>query len=213
VRFETAATTRERPQHYSVLLPAGTFEIVVPAPMTQAHVEGASIGVVDGSLRLDAPLQHPALLELETEATAYSIGGAAFTGPITLRTEPSPGRFGDWRELGLGAWSGGVRWTRTVEARAGEWLTLDLGRVKGAVRITVDGAIVGSAFCLPYAVELGVLSPGAHEIGVTLYSTLATRLDSSSPTTWVFESQLEVGVFGPVTLRREGEPNGLATPD
>jgi hypothetical protein len=43
------------------------------------------------------------------------------------------------------------------------------------------------------------------EVEVTVYNTLGPFLDESTPTTWVYPSQLESGIFGPVLLRRPVE--------
>jgi hypothetical protein len=43
------------------------------------------------------------------------------------------------------------------------------------------------------------------EVEVTVYNTLGPFLDESTPTTWVYPSQLESGIFGPVLLCQPAE--------
>ncbi|MGI3783276.1 MAG: hypothetical protein ACRYG2_21130, partial [Janthinobacterium lividum] len=97
-------------------------------------------------------------------------------------------------------WSGGVRYHREVEVPDGTVpAVLDLGRVRGSVDVSVDGRLVGSAFCAPYRFEIPAVGRTVV-IEVTVYNTLAPFLDESTPTVWVFPSQLESGLLGPVTL-------------
>ncbi len=207
VRFEAARSAAPREQRFAVLLPAGTAAFELPAPVERAELGGLVIEAGDGRATLDAPLERPTELVAWTAPRAFSVGGAVWDGPIRVRTAPFTGPFGDWRGLGLGAWSGAVRSRRTIEARAGEHLRLELGRVRGAIAVAVDGEPVGEAFCAPFGVDLGTLTPGNHEVTVTVYGTLAPRLDSTSPTHFIKPNQLTTGVLGPVRLLRR--PGGL----
>jgi hypothetical protein len=107
----------------------------------------------------------------------------------------------DLRVLGLGSWSGGIRYSRRITGSGGS-LVLDLGRVRGSVSVEVEGRVVATAFCQPYRFELGdeLREPGGHDVAVTLYNTLGPYLNEASPTPWVFPSQLQSGILGPVTL-------------
>jgi hypothetical protein len=93
-----------------------------------------------------------------------------------------------------------VRYSRPVVLPPGPRpAVLDLGRLRGSVDVHLDGRLVGRAFCAPYRFELPA-SGGTAELSVTVYNTLAPFLDESTPTVWVFPSQLESGLYGPVTL-------------
>lgn len=160
------------------------------------------MSVEAGRLTLDRPLDRPATLIVRTAPRAFDVGGAAWDGPVVVRSEPFVGPFEDWRDAGLGAWSGAVRSTRSIHVAERERVRLDLGRVRGAVLIAVDDNVVGELFCSPFALDLGELAPGEHRLTVTVYGTLAPRLDSISPTHFLRPSQLHTGVRGPVRLAR-----------
>ncbi len=131
-------------------------------------------------------------------------GGAALAGP--LRCEVGPGRIrtGDWESHGLAEYSGGVRYRRVVEVPA-EAATgsvrLDLGRVRGTAEVSVGGVAAGQRVCSPYVFDLtGLTVPGANTVEVTVFGTLAPRLDATSPTHFVFPGQRVTGLLGPVRL-------------
>jgi len=202
VRFSASRSAAPRVQAFEVLLPAGTVGADLPVPAERAELDGAAVAVEDGVLVLDRALDRPTTLTLRTAPRAFDVGGAAWQGPVVVRTAPFTGPFEDWGDAGLGAWSGAVRSTRSIRAGAGERLRLDLGRVRGAVVVAVDGEVVGDLFCSPFALDLGELAAGEHELSVTVYGTLAPRLDSVSPTHFLRPSQLRTGVRGPVRLAR-----------
>lgn len=202
VSFESSISAVERRQRYVVTVPSGSTAFDLPTDVESATLGNVIVGVEHRRIVLEAPLQKPTLLELVTAPRAFSTGGAAWDGPILVTTASAPTALGDWRDIGLGAWSGGIRYTRRFSVDEGESVRLDLGRVKGAVEVSVDDEAAGSAFCVPYSFVLGTLSRGEHQLSVTVYSTLAQRFDSASPTTWIFPSQLEAGILGPVAMER-----------
>lgn len=202
VRFSASRSEEPRVQEFEVLLPVGAVEARLPVSAEQVELDGSAVAVADGRLVLDRPLEHPTALLVRTGPRAFDVGGAAWDGPVVVRTGPFIGPFADWPDVGLGAWSGAVRSTRSVHVGENERLRLDLGRVRGAVVVAVDGDVVGELFCGPFAVDLGDLAAGEHELAVTVYGTLAPRLDSVSPTHFMRPSQLRTGVRGPVRLVR-----------
>ncbi|MCX5529583.1 glycosyl hydrolase [Streptomyces sp. NBC_00006] len=202
VRFSAARSAAPRLQEFEVLLPAGAVEASLPVPVESAELAGAAVSVEAGRLTLDRPLDRPATLIVRTAPRAFDVGGAAWDGPVVVRTESFVGPFEDWRDAGLGAWSGAVRSTRSIHVAERERVRLDLGRVRGAVVIAVDDNVVGELFCSPFALDLGELAPGEHRLTVTVYGSLAPRLDSISPTHFLRPSQLHTGVRGPVRLTR-----------
>jgi hypothetical protein len=202
VRFSAARSTEPRGQELEVVLPAGTLEAELPVPVERAELGSATVVVERGRLVLDRPLERPTPLVVRTTPRAFDAGGAVWDGPAVVRTGPFSAPFGDWQDLGLGSWSGAVRSTRSITVAEGERLRLDLGHVRGAVLVAVDGREVGALFCSPFALDLGELTSGEHELTVTVYGTLAPRLDSISPTPFLRPSQLRTGVLGPVRLVR-----------
>lgn len=199
--FRTSDVVQPRPQRYRFTAPSGTRELEVPS-LIGARVRIGEHGVsFEGSrVMLDAPLTAPTTVEIETDATAFHRGGSAFAGPIRVTTAEAPIRLGDWRNIGLSSWSGGVRYSAEVEVPAATSTVLDLGDARGSMRVELDGEIVADLFCAPYRVDLGERR-GTVRVVVTVNNTLAPFLDASTPTSWVFPSQMASGLYGPVTLR------------
>ncbi|MDL4774404.1 glycosyl hydrolase [Actinomadura xylanilytica] len=132
--------------------------------------------------------------------------GAALAGPVRFAMGPGTIEPGDWEEVGLAGYSGGVRYRRRVELpptpMASGTATLDLGKVRGTAEVTVNGRPAGVRVCAPYTFDLGTaLRPGVNDIEVLVFGTLAPYLDEVSPTHFVFDGQRASGMFGPVLLR------------
>ncbi|MGP3989794.1 glycosyl hydrolase [Streptomyces sp. 3N207] len=189
-------------QRFRATLPAGTQSVTLPlaVPLAAARIGGAFHTIDGDELRLGRPLQEAAELEIVTWPTATRRGGAALTGPLVVRTAPAPMPLGDWRSMGLEAWSGAVAYSRTVDVPAGGVPVLDLGRVRGSVEVAVDGEPAGAAFCAPYRFPLPGAAGRTVQIEVTVHNTLAPYLHEATPTSWTFPSQLVSGLLGPVTL-------------
>ncbi|MEU0629388.1 hypothetical protein [Streptomyces sp. NPDC005989] len=134
-------------------------------------------------------------------------GGAALAGPVRCVVGPGRIRLGDWEGQGLAEYSGGVRYGRAVTVPAGAVagrVSLDLGRVRGTAEVRVGGVLAGVRVCSPYVFDLtGLVVPGANAVEITVFGTLAPRLDSTSPTHFVFAGQRVSGLLGPVRLRTE----------
>lgn len=198
LEFHASESAVPAAQHYRVLLPAGTTRVQLDAvPVVRAHLDGADVATDGGQLSLDQPLQQPAVLEIETPPTSTQRRGSGFAGPLEVQHTAAPICLGDWRSLGLAAWSGGVRYTRSVDlATAQDWV-LDLGNLRGSVEVHVDGELIGAAFCAPFRFDIPG-RPGPREVAVTLFNTLGPFLHESTATTWVLEPQLASGLYGPV---------------
>ena len=192
-------------QRFRVRLPAGTTTVTLPLRIAgKPSLGGRPLEVHDGSVRLPEPLPEVTDLLVSTAATAFDRAGAVWDGPLLVTTVPAPIGLGSWRRLGLRGWSGGISYRREVTVPAGPTpAVLDLGRVRGSVDVRVDGRLVGSAFCAPYRFEVPA-DGRTVALEVTVYNTLAPFLDESTPTVWVFPSQLESGLLGPVTLTAGG---------
>ncbi|MEU9225488.1 glycosyl hydrolase [Streptomyces massasporeus] len=194
---------RPSPQRFRFTVPAGTASLELPLalPARVRVGEGAELALADTRLTLREPLPAPARVEVVTEPTAVLRGGSAWHGPVRVRTVPAPLALGDWREQGLGGWSGGVAYARAVEVPPGPDPVLDLGRVRGSVEVSVDGEFAGEAFCAPYRFPLRGTAGRTVRLEVTVRGTLAPYLAEATPTEWAFPCQLPSGLWGPVTLR------------
>ncbi|GCB52164.1 glycosyl hydrolase [Streptomyces sp. NL15-2K] len=198
---------RARAQRFRFTVPPGTVSVDLPLELpARVRVGNGTEQLLDGGgeLTLDQPLGVPTEIEVVTAPTAVLRGGSAWRGPVRVRTVPAPLPLGDWRSLGLGGWSGGVTYTRSLEVPAGLDPVLDLGRVRGSVAVFLDGEPVGEAFCAPYRFELCGAAGRTVRVDVTVHNTLAPYLAEATPTAWAFPSQLSSGLLGPVTLRIPG---------
>ncbi|MDQ1021605.1 glycosyl hydrolase [Streptomyces afghaniensis] len=191
------------PQRFRFTVPAGTVSLGLPLAL-RASVrvgDGPELPLEGDRLTLRHPLPEPAQVQVVTEPTAVLRGGSAWRGPVRVRAVPAPLPLGDWRELGLGSWSGGVTYARVLDVPSGPDPVLDLGRVRGSVEVSVDGEPAGEAFCAPYRFPLRGAAGRTVRLEVTVRGTLAPYLAEATPTAWAFESQLSSGLLGPVTLR------------
>lgn len=200
--FAATDSIEPRAQQFQFLVPAGTRAMDIPLLLAaRVRVAGREVELAGTRLKLENALSSPAMVEIQTEPTVFNRGGAALTGPVRITTEEAPVALGDWRDIGLGSWSGGVRYSTTIDVPP-QWASaaLDLGDVRGSVRIELDGEFAADLFCAPYRVDLGDRR-GHVRVSVTVNNTLAPFLDESTPTSWVFPSQLASGLYGPITLR------------
>ncbi|MFJ7332983.1 glycosyl hydrolase [Streptomyces sp. NPDC101110] len=194
---------RAVPQRFRFTVPPGTVSLELPLALdaTVRIGGGGELPLTGDRLTLREPTPDATEVEVVTEPTCVLRGGSAWRGPVRVRTVPAPLALGDWRELGLGGWSGGVTYARTVEVPAGPDPVLDLGRVRGSAEIAVDGEFAGEAFCPPYRFPLRGAAGRTVRLEVTVRGTLAPYLSQATPTEWAFASQLSSGLWGPVTLR------------
>ncbi|MFJ6388125.1 glycosyl hydrolase [Streptomyces sp. NPDC091972] len=195
---------REARQRFRFTVPAGTVSLNLPLelPARVSVDDGPELELDGDELRLDRPLGKAVECEVVTAPTAVLRGGSAWRGPVRVRTVPAPLPLGEWGALGLGGWSGGVTYARTLTVPAGPDPVLDLGRVRGSVEVRVDGEFVGEAFCAPYRFELRGSAGRTVRLEVTVRNTLAPYFAEATPTAWAFPSQLPSGLLGPVTLER-----------
>lgn len=194
---------RASPQRFRFTVPAGTVSLELPLALP-ARVRvggGPELALAGDRLTLREPLSAPTRVEVVTEPTAVLRGGSAWRGPVRVRTVPAPLALGDWREQGLGSWSGGVTYARALDVPPGPDPVLDLGQVRGSVEVSVDGEFAGEAFCPPYRFPLRGAAGRTVRLEVTVRGTLAPYLAEATPTAWAFASQLSSGLWGPVTLR------------
>jgi hypothetical protein len=188
---------------------AEVTEILVDGvPLMDAHPDAS--GMYDVVL---PPGDRPARrAELGLRTLPEHREGAALAGPITFAVGRGTIELGDWENVGLSGYSGGVRYSRVLNLEtASETAVLDLGNVRGTAEVTVNGVAAGIRICAPYTFDLGTtLREGDNEIEVTIYGTLAPYLDDTSPTHFIFQGQRTTGLLGPVTLRipEDDSPSG-----
>lgn len=188
------------PQTFRFTLPPGAVELRFPA---WGAVRVASHGVVtevpDGVHRLPTP----AVAGTTVTVTAGGSGsaGTAWRGPVEVAVEGSaPLALGDWTQLGLRDWSGGVRY-RCVVLGAVEAVALDLGAVRGTAEVRVNGRDAGCRLWSPYRFDVtGLFDQEENVVEVDVYNTLAPYVAAVSTSPWVLPGQTVSGLLGPVAL-------------
>jgi len=127
------------------------------------------------------------------------------SGPVTFAVGAGRIELGDWQTNGLPAYSGGLRYRRTVSVPNGVSLkaaVLDLGETRGTVDVVCNGQSAGMRFLGPYQFEIGpLLHEGENQLEIVVCNTLAPYLEASTPTPYVFEGQTRSGLFGPVQIK------------
>lgn len=183
-----------------VELPAGTHFVEVPTGVRGVlRLEGKEYPLGGPPVALPEPLRRPAKAELSFAEAATPRGASLLDGPVFARVDSFECPLQPWAELGLGSWSGGLCYHRTLELSPGQW-TLELGDVRGSAHVELDGRPLADLFCAPFRVDLPVGTSGAHEVSVTVFNTLAPFLHATTPTVFAFEEQLLSGLLGPVRL-------------
>ncbi|MFE3149325.1 hypothetical protein ACFXJ6_22145 [Streptomyces sp. NPDC059218] len=198
-------------------LPPGTTRLTAQVyGGTTVYVDGsecrAVMGVPDarGVRTVTVGLPHgdrggPVSAALRIRTRPGYEGGAALAGPVRCTVGPGRIRLGDWERQGLAEYSGGVQYSRVVDVPAdvvAGRVSLDLGRVRGTAEVRVGGVAAGVRVCSPYVFDLtGLVAPGDNAVEITVFGTLAPRLDATSPTHFVFAGQRVSGLFGPMRLR------------
>lgn len=197
-----------RTQWYKITFPAGTTKATLPTTgepvLEMIDVEGASIDydAEVPELVFAEPLTSMTDVTLRLTPRQFHRAGAAWEGPLQVTTAPAPIQLGNWQDIGLSAWSGGVAYRCTVDPTAYDSdsvLMVDLGDLRGTAEVLVDGDSVGTAFCGPFRFDLGERHQ-PFELTVIIYNTLGPFLYESTPTEWVLDGQLRSGLIGPVTL-------------
>jgi hypothetical protein len=127
--------------------------------------------------------------------------GAILAGPVRFEVGTGLIALGDWEQVGLAEYSGGVRYRQRFTVSSPGPAIVDLGRVRGTAEVALNDVPLGVRVCAPYTFDTGdSLRAGENEVEVTVYGTLAPYLDAVSPTHFIFPGQRVSGLFGPVRL-------------
>jgi hypothetical protein len=201
-----AFARRERVEWFRWILPPGATSMTLPLRgVARAWLDGVELPVRDGQVSLppSAVVKRTILLRVTPEPGRT--GGAVFDAPVTYRVGEGPVELEPWANLGLEAYSGGVRYRSnvTLAAGLGGALTLDLGRVRGTAEVWINGEAVGTRVWSPYRFDISAaLQPGHNTVEVLVCNTLAPYLRAVSPTHYIFPGQESSGLFGPVIIEQ-----------
>jgi hypothetical protein len=185
-------------------LPPGATRMHLPLHGSlQVWVDGVELSIHNGVVAVppSLALQRTALLRIVPEKGRTE--GGVFSGPVTYDIEEGPIGLGDWSDLGLEAYSGGLRYKSnfTLSVAPVGSLVLDLGRVRGTAEAWVNGQPVGARIWSPYRFEITAAArEGVNTVEVLILNTLAPYLHAVSPTRFIPAGQTCSGLFGPVTV-------------
>jgi hypothetical protein len=211
---------------YRFEIPVGTAAFRLPVRgEAGVWVDGERHPIENGRVATDAgDTSRTVAVRVDLESGAY--GGAAWTAPVEVETEPTTVETGRWEDLGLASYSGMGRYRRTVEVpdlAPGDRVVLELGDVGVSAAVRVNGTRVGVAFSRPFEVDVtDAVDPGENEVEVEVANTLANHFAAETPARYVRESPLTgaggenaellanaatdrtvSGLLGPVALRVE----------
>jgi hypothetical protein len=160
--------------------------------------------------RLPDPDTEGRVLSLKCELPVGLLPGYGFPEPLRFHCGPGKVRTGDWREVGLPTYSGGLCYRQrfTMENKPkGVWL--DLGKIRGTVEVSLNGSSCGTRPWSPYRFDLSeAIRSGENTLEATVYNTLGPFFGEGHPALFGYPSQLASGIMGPVVLRAYSETNG-----
>jgi hypothetical protein len=151
-------------------------------------------------------------LLLRCELPVGVLPANAFPEPLRFRCRAGRIRPGDWRDVGLGAYAGGVRYRTAFRLdRPRGRLVLDLGRVRDSVEVTVNDRSCGVRPWSPYRFDLtGAARPGVNHLAVTVFNTLGSLFGEGHASPFGYGSQAAAGLMGPVRIHLEPVADGHA---
>jgi hypothetical protein len=177
-------------------------------------VNGQEVKDSDGIVRLPF-CESKRVAVVRVSSTSGPRGAGVWEGPVIYpETSENASPLGDWNEMGLSAYSGGVRYAAdlTIARLDGRPMRLDLGRVRGSVEVWVNQVHVGCRFVSPWVFDVtGRLCEGMNRIEVVVFNTLAPYFAANSPSHYIRRGQTISGLFGPVRLllANEDDPGTL----
>jgi hypothetical protein len=200
------APREERTDAFRVAVPPGTTAVRLPAEgVVAAAVAGVPLVQHDGRYDLPAPAAGGGWVDIDVRHDGAAAGGALWSGPVeVMAVDDGPLALGDWGGLGMRDWSGGVRYSTTVDGPL-DVCALDLGAVRGTAELRVNGRPAGCRLWSPYSFDVaGLFDAELNDVQIDVYNTLAPYIGGVSPTPWVLPGQTVSGLLGPVTLRGPG---------
>ena len=205
--YDIAPHRERRAGWYRCEAPAGThtLHLNVDGENVQVWVNGAEAAILDGQVRLDAPVADVSLVALRVEQKPGVYAGAAIRQPVRFECTEASLPLSDWSRYALESYSGGAvykkKFTLTNEQLQGD-VILDLGTVNTTAEVAVNGQVVGVRLARPYRFDItDQVREGDNELEVTVYNTLANYF-STGPyeSEYVFPGQTVSGLLGPVTV-------------
>ncbi|MHC4623581.1 MAG: glycosylhydrolase-like jelly roll fold domain-containing protein [Planctomycetota bacterium] len=132
--------------------------------------------------------------------------GAAIPEPIRFTCRRGQAPLGDWSALGLGTYSGAVRYARDVTLSvqaANAKVLLNLSDVAAAAEVWVNGRRVDTLVRRPWKVDIsGFVRQGKNRIEVLVANTLANHYSVGMPcgNRYIKPGTVRAGLLGPVRI-------------
>ncbi|QHW31346.1 hypothetical protein GZH47_11150 [Paenibacillus rhizovicinus] len=162
--------------------------------------EGATL--FEASLAVSSPRVTVAALRIP-HPPGYA-GGMALPEPVKFVCEPGFAELADWREWGLAAYSGAIRYSRRIELPPGRLVSsmLSLGDVSACAQVFVNGAFAGAAIAPPWTVDLteALQQGGVVQLEIEVANTAANHWLAHTPTMYAYPGQDASGLTGPVSI-------------
>lgn len=133
-------------------------------------------------------------------------GGAALPDGVRFRCGKGRAELVDWRDVGLSAYSGMVRYTqvfRMPDPSVVNPVVLGLGKVRVSVKVVINGSTVGFLYREPFRLEISShVMEGENRLVLYVAYTLANHYSIGMPDAnrYVDVDSLESGLFGPVVI-------------
>lgn len=192
-------------------IPAGAVAIQKPIPVNgeyALYVNGHLLEAVTSFVSQEKewlPItgceNQPGVLAIECSSMMPQFG---LLEPPVFQIQPLRTSCRDWRELGLGWYSGFGVYEAELEVK-GESLWLDLGDVRECAEIFLNGQSLGYQTWSPYHFDLTpALKQGKNKLQILCCNLISNEYSWDPLGTRGTGERLASGLLGPVTLWKEG---------
>ena len=203
---------------FRFVLPAGTAAVRRPIPVNgeyALYLNGRLVEAVtehmpepasqeESWIPVEGCEEEPGILAIECSSMAPRFG---VLSPVTVRVRACRTGLKDWKELGLGWYSGYCRYETEFRHRAlkkGETLWLDLGQVKECAAVFLNGQKIGQRLWKPYRFDISrAVREGKNTLSIYSCNLIANEFAWDPLGTRGSASSLPSGVFGSVGLYLE----------
>lgn len=188
---------------FRIDVPPGATQLRLPAVGDlEVFLNGQELPVSAATVQLPDRSDTGSTLLVRVDAGQGRTASAIWAGPPTFSVGAGQMPVGAWAQFGLGGWSDGVAYRRSVTldalglggAGVSRHVALDLGEVQGVAEVRLNGQVAGVRSRGPYVFEVGhLLDRPVNDVEVVVYARLeSTIFASGSPAS---------GLMGPVWLR------------
>lgn len=146
----------------------------------------------------------PSQVTLRISHAPGRYSGAAIYRPIDCDCAAGKARLGEWSEIGLSSYSGGMWYRKDVilsKEHLGGKLWLDLGGVSATAEVRINGKRADVLVAPPWRVDITpFVRTGNNRVEILVANTLANHYSIGIPSLYVFPGQTTSGLLGPVRI-------------